>query len=311
MATLRTWREGHRCHGWTVVSDKVVRRQGRAFYRCRCDCGCRRLIEAWRLDRNSQSAVSRCRSCAAKARVDTYAKELTRAYLNREYVKNRRSVSAIAQDTGFGLDAVRKRLRQCGITIRTKASSPVHFFSGQQIGKWRVGKKVRKPRGRTSQLFYRCICECGAVQDVYAHSLASGRSKACRKCGARATQASPHWMGHGELSGTHWHRICLEAEKRGYAVAIKIADAWRLFVAQEGKCALSGMPLRMRGRKSEERRSRGTASLDRIDSTRGYVRGNVQWVHKDVNLLKNNFDEEYLLQMCRLVVRKGSNGPSV
>ena len=73
---------------------------------------------------------------------------------------------------------------------------------------------------------------------------------------------------------------------------------------QQGKCALTGMVLRMRGRKSEEQKERGTASLDRIDSTKGYVRGNVQWVHKDVNLMKNEFSEGYLLKMCRLVVRK-------
>lgn len=39
-------------------------------------------------------------------------------------------------------------------------------------------------------------------------------------------------------------------------------------------------------------RSFGTASLDRIDSTKGYVEENVQWVHKDVNFMKSNLTEQ-------------------
>ena len=34
---------------------------------------------------------------------------------------------------------------------------------------------------------------------------------------------------------------------------------------------------------------KGTASLDRIDSTKGYVRGNIQWVHKDINWFKRDY----------------------
>lgn len=45
----------------------------------------------------------------------------------------------------------------------------------------------------------------------------------------------------------------------------------------------------------------GTASLDRKDNTRGYTLNNVQWVHKDVNIMKNTFDRDYFVSMCRRV----------
>lgn len=41
-----------------------------------------------------------------------------------------------------------------------------------------------------------------------------------------------------------------------------------------------------------------SASLDRIDSKKSYTVDNVQWVHKDVNWMKNKFDQDYFIEMC-------------
>ncbi len=304
--TTPAWRVGHKCNSWRVLSSRPVTRGGRLLYRCQCGCGKKNLIAAWRLNPKSRAAVTQCRKCASTQRAAHYASDISCRYLQREYVDKMRPLSSLALDAGYGLDALRKRLEQCGIPVRAKANSRVHFLEGERIGKWNVGEKVRKPRGRTSQVYYVCTCECGATSLVYANSLLSGHSRGCRKCATPSTRSSPHWKGCGDLSGTHWKKIVLEAHKRGLPLSITIAQAWRLFVEQQGKCALTGIALRMRGRKSEEQKERGTASLDRIDSTKGYVRGNVQWVHKDVNLMKNEFSEEYLLKMCRLVVRQGT-----
>lgn len=45
----------------------------------------------------------------------------------------------------------------------------------------------------------------------------------------------------------------------------------------------------------------GTASLDRIDSSKGYVEGNVHWVHKDINIMKWDFPLETFIKMCKFV----------
>ena len=44
-----------------------------------------------------------------------------------------------------------------------------------------------------------------------------------------------------------------------------------------------------------------TASIDRIDSSAGYVAGNIQFVHKHINKMKNNLDEQCFIEMCKLV----------
>ena len=41
-----------------------------------------------------------------------------------------------------------------------------------------------------------------------------------------------------------------------------------------------------------------SASLDRIDSSVGYIVGNVQWVRAMVNMCKNKYDENLFIKMC-------------
>ena len=38
-----------------------------------------------------------------------------------------------------------------------------------------------------------------------------------------------------------------------------------------------------------------------IDSTKGYIVGNIQWVHKDINIMKNDLDLDSFIYYCRLV----------
>lgn len=54
----------------------------------------------------------------------------------------------------------------------------------------------------------------------------------------------------------------------------------------------------------------GAASLDRIDSKKDYTIDNVQWVHKDLNYMKQDFTEEEFINYCKLVVNYALNKPS-
>lgn len=71
-----------------------------------------------------------------------------------------------------------------------------------------------------------------------------------------------------------------------------------MLLPQEGRCALSGLAIEHAKSHSSKN---GTASFDRKDSSLGYVRGNVQWVHKEVNRMKGALPEERLFELCRLI----------
>jgi hypothetical protein len=111
-----------------------------------------------------------------------------------------------------------------------------------------------------------------------------------------------NWKGCGDLCGTYWSRVVKGAEERNLPVGITINDAWDLFLKQNGKCTLSGLDIIIkRGRGNNDWYKLTTASLDRIDSNKGYIVGNIQWVHKLINISKWNLDERIYIDYCYLI----------
>lgn len=78
-----------------------------------------------------------------------------------------------------------------------------------------------------------------------------------------------------------------------------------LWSDQNGLCVYSGLPL------SVEANHPHTISLDRIDSSKGYVRGNLQLVSATVNRMKQEFSEELFLFMCEQITNNKSRTTQV
>jgi len=104
----------------------------------------------------------------------------------------------------------------------------------------------------------------------------------------------------GDLTKTQHSRIKRTAEVRAIEFDVDIKYLWNLFIAQNKTCALTGDYL-------EDIKN---ASLDRIDSSVGYVEGNVQWTTKQANLSKHLMTKEEFLDFCKKVVNKANQQPS-
>jgi GDP-L-fucose synthase len=111
-----------------------------------------------------------------------------------------------------------------------------------------------------------------------------------------------NWKGYGEISGAYWHVVIRRAKYRNIEISVTLDYIWQLFIKQERKCALTGIPICFTHTYAGKEKTKQTASLDRIDLSKGYVIGNVRWVHKHVNTLKNTFDDEYLHNICNLII---------
>lgn len=105
----------------------------------------------------------------------------------------------------------------------------------------------------------------------------------------------------GDISGTYLYRLKRNAELRDLEFTVTLEHLWELLQKQEFKCALTGLPISV----SFKSTAKYTASVDRIDSAKGYVECNVQWVHKDVNKMKLDLSESRFFELCRLVVENG------
>lgn len=100
-----------------------------------------------------------------------------------------------------------------------------------------------------------------------------------------------------EISGGYWYNVKLNAKERNIEFNITIKYIWDLFLKQDRRCALSGERLIFVGNYRRNRKLQ-TASLDRIDSSCGYVEGNVQWVNKNINYMKMDLPEKEFIELC-------------
>lgn len=103
--------------------------------------------------------------------------------------------------------------------------------------------------------------------------------------------------GTENISASYFYQVRRGAISRGIEFEITIEDMDELLVKQEFKCNLSGWEI-IAGYTPVKNY---TASLDRIESNVGYVKNNIQWLHKMVNLSKQSFEQERFIQMCKAI----------
>lgn len=70
--------------------------------------------------------------------------------------------------------------------------------------------------------------------------------------------------------------------------------------AQHGKCALSRIPLLHRHQTDN---ANDMASLDRIDSSKGYIQGNVQFISCALNWAKSNRTDDSILDLLAKIAK--------
>lgn len=126
------------------------------------------------------------------------------------------------------------------------------------------------------------------------------------------TCAAKHHWGHGIagqisdelspfrvlLSKTRTKR--LTHEKRNLPYTITIEHLYEVWQKQNGKCAVSGEPMILK-QWDKGPRVWNQASVDRIDSSKGYEIGNIRLVCLMANYCKSNFSDEDLVLFCRKV----------
>lgn len=140
-------------------------------------------------------------------------------------------------------------------------------------------------------------CDCGNEVSRIPSALLKNKHQACADC--LRGPGSWAWTGIGGLPQSYFRTIYHGAVARSLTFEITIEEAWILFVQQDKKCALTGWEIDFRT--SYAGRHEQTASLDRIDSGRGYLLDNIQWVHREVNHLKRDMPDERFLEICRAI----------
>lgn len=170
-------------------------------------------------------------------------------------------------------------------------------IENKKFGKLKVIKRAENRN--TRQSWWLCECDCGTQLEIRGLSLVSNHTKSCG-C-LLASKPSYNFKGYEDIGGKYWSQIKRHAKSRKINFEINIEEAWNIFIKQNKKCALSGLDIILT-RNRETKNPKQTASLDRIDSKKHYTNDNIQWVHVDVNKIKNNLSEDRLFFLCKSII---------
>lgn len=86
-----------------------------------------------------------------------------------------------------------------------------------------------------------------------------------------------------------------KCQSRGWVWNVDIEYLKRLWESQDGKCPYTGFQMTLPETTCRSHSSLKQASLDRIDSSKGYIKGNVEFVCLFINLAKNKHSREELM----------------
>lgn len=92
----------------------------------------------------------------------------------------------------------------------------------------------------------------------------------------------------------------MEHDKR-HEFAQALLEQWE---EQRGRCAYSGLALTRRppiGKQCTEKNPFLIASVDRIDCSKGYEPGNVQWVSHAMNQARSNVSDEDFREFLKVL----------
>lgn len=190
--------------------------------------------------------------------------------------------------------------------MSSKPRPPTQYI-GARFGMLEVKALVHTKLSGRGRWTYKAsvLCDCGNNKSgILLSALRAGRITSCgcmRSQYMKITGSNnAMFKGHRDIRFKFWSGYQLGAVKRGIHFDITIKYAWRLFERQGRRCALSGVPLVFG---IITKNSNTTASLDRINNSKGYVRGNVQWVHKRINLMRNILSVDEFIDFCRKVTK--------
>lgn len=242
-----------------------------------------------------------CKKCCVSSRVKGAG--VARKSRVRAAVEAGVSHGEIAQSEGVTMMTVRRLARPQDAEERRKQK---YDLTGVDFGGLHIlGRDHNRSKKRSVWL---CQCRCGKVVRRPRLYLTSGYATSCGcepttvpKPGPVSPKRSPILVG--EITESTWSYIGTGAAHRGLVFDITPEYAWQLFVEQEGRCVFTGEALSLPPTSSARSRGEWTASLDRIDSKRGYVEGNVQWIHKKLQKMKWAMSDAEFRGWCSKVTR--------
>lgn len=160
-----------------------------------------------------------------------------------------------------------------------------------------------------------CICEeCNKTfekpTNEYNRSIKFNRSFYCsRSCSGKANIKKPNAFGGKRntilptkrYQANPFKYYLRNTKKRNHKNNLDLKYLKELWNKQEGKCVYTGLKLKLNTHTYRDPDIRYTASLDRIDSNKGYLKGNVQFISTAINYMKHEMSHKHTVEFLRQI----------
>lgn len=244
---------------------------------------------------NCHKAIVRrtfCSKICAGAYRSKNQSAITKSDLSNDYLTLLMPLEEISIKRSLSITTICKYLKKYDIPQRTT----YYDFSDKKIGSLTIIEPLEVGhKGGGKHIKWRCKCDCGNEHIAYSHHLSRSLSVRCKQCADISRRSEL------ELKKYIWSNFKRSAVNRGLDFQLDREWAYDLFLQQQKKCALSGVIISFAKCASDHVAGMTTASLDRIDSGKGYLVGNVQWVHKTINFMKAAMPVDEFLSWCSAV----------
>lgn len=190
------------------------------------------------------------------------------------------------------------------MTIVLCVNDTIMDYTGQKYNSWTFIGKTGQIKNKARDFLWLCRCNCGYEKAQVASQVIKGRTKSCTKCSLdKVRERNSLLYSATEATENHWKRRISshskDCDRRQVFITREYANS--IFKKQGGLCSLTGLPIKFPTFRNDRT---ATASLDRIDPSKPYEKGNIQWVHKFANIMKMDLTQKEFLAVCSLVAQK-------
>jgi hypothetical protein len=211
---------------------------------------------------------------------------ITKEYITKEYIENQRTMEDICNELNISYKTLFKRIKSFGFQVK----DCVRLTEEQRLNlRWEHLTPLRRHINKKGEKVfdnYIFKCSCGKEVSIFWHNVMQGQRTACGKC---------DW--YEDIKTGHWTNIIRCAKARNLEFNLTKKYVWDLYLKQDKKCIFTGLPVIF------DVKGKTTASIDRIDNSKGYIEGNIQIVHKSINIMRGATDVELFKYLCTLVAK--------
>lgn len=218
--------------------------------------------------------------------------KLTKKYLVEQYINKDLSLGEIAQDIGCSIGTIGNFIKRHNLT------------KNESIEKTLTEEKLSDLYLIQNMSVYSIAKMFGMKYTATISKLLVKYGIPLRPCGHKfgtVEQKELKARRHPYMSSLVLSKLRGGAKKRNLEVKITIDDIWDVHLRQDKKCAISGVPVSFPTSNKEYISYSAVASVDRIDSSKGYTIENIQIVHKQINIMKQSMSDRDFINWCRII----------